>query len=295
MAFWEELTSEQTGLMGQYKRAWQDISLSVDPIDPAVVSGIVAEIYDYLERPVPQIHCFASIYGAMDAATEQFGNPYLDRTCFQAVARLAYEIDQQIVQQIRDGIGRWDGRVSEGLRPDPWIDLDQALAESLDIHYTGQAHYDIQQYTEYGLRQYWFLSLSEYRYDAAFFDFHYSVANPILSQPIEATVWQIFEKLMKSCGWMIPFESVCFVSDQPRKILTDDQGQFHGNGETALEFADGRGLYAHHGIVLPASYGRLPLGEWLPSSIQTEEDKQLQTLLIQITVSTVGKHRTLLL
>lgn len=39
------------------------------------------------------------------------------------------------------------------------------------------------------------------------------------------------------------------ICDRPTKLLLDNYGELHADGETAIQFADGFGLYAHHGKV----------------------------------------------
>jgi len=60
----------------------------------------------------------------------------------------------------------------------------------------------------------------------------------------------LFE-LSKSCGWCLPCEHMCFMSDRPLKINKDAAGRLHSTTEAALEYRDGWKLYQIHGVTVP--------------------------------------------
>ena len=73
----------------------------------------------------------------------------------------------------------------------------------------------------------------------------------------------------------------CIICDRPTKILTNDNNWLHGEGETALEFADGWSTYINKGRILPTIYGAVHPSQWQSQWILTEQDYSLQQLLIQ--------------
>jgi len=58
-------------------------------------------------------------------------------------------------------------------------------------------------------------------------------------------------ELSKHCGWLLPFEYVCFVSERNIKLNRDTQGRLHSETEAAIEYADGYKIYAIHGVRVP--------------------------------------------
>jgi Leucine-rich repeat (LRR) protein len=62
--------------------------------------------------------------------------------------------------------------------------------------------------------------------------------------------------LFEHCGWIFPFEKICFVCDRPRHLRFDSQNRLHAEGEPAIEFADGWNFYYNHGVRLPEKYGK---------------------------------------
>jgi hypothetical protein len=57
-------------------------------------------------------------------------------------------------------------------------------------------------------------------------------------------------KLAKSCGWVLPFEHVCFVSDRPKVISLNAEKKLHRDLGKAVEYRDGTGVYSLNGIVM---------------------------------------------
>ncbi|MEM1394755.1 MAG: DUF6745 domain-containing protein [Cyanobacteria bacterium P01_H01_bin.150] len=59
------------------------------------------------------------------------------------------------------------------------------------------------------------------------------------------------EVLLKVAGtddYLEAFEDVCIVCDRPSKFSLDSENRLHAEGEPAIQFADGYGLYFYHGI-----------------------------------------------
>ena len=59
--------------------------------------------------------------------------------------------------------------------------------------------------------------------------------------------------LAHHAGWFIPHQNVCFVSDRHNVLNRDEQGRLHCTSGPAVAYPDGWGVYAWHGIRVPAS------------------------------------------
>ncbi len=108
-------------------------------------------------------------------------------------------------------------------------------------------------------------------------DFYFSVMN----YSCKATTWNALQNLVQSCGWILGVDGTCVICDRPTKILIDEDQQLHGEGEPALEYADGIRYYAYHGFNLPEKYGVVHPSQWQPEWVLSEENKQLKKVLIQ--------------
>ncbi|KAM3115235.1 DUF6745 domain-containing protein [Phormidesmis sp. 146-33] len=121
-------------------------------------------------------------------------------------------------------------------------------------------------------------SLTEENYDfCTWLDFCVSVLNCEIDQ----AKWSAFQSVKQECGWVIFADNACLVCDRPIRLLLDNQDRLHAEGEPALEYADGFRLYAHHGITLPETYGKLHPNQWRAEWLLSERNAELRRVLIE--------------
>ena len=87
----------------------------------------------------------------------------------------------------------------------------------------------------------WIHTALSYEYLAEFFSM------PELLQTVEP-----IRRVLKTCDWIIATEEVCFLSEKHIIAHHDKTGKLHSDSGLALEYADGWGIYAHHGIRIPS-------------------------------------------
>jgi internalin A len=97
----------------------------------------------------------------------------------------------------------------------------------------------------------------------------------------EQEVLRCLKLMLESCGWIFPFEKVCIVCDRPRILSFDNQQRLHAEGSPALQFADGWGVYAYHGVRLPEKYGKALPNQWQAQWLLEEQNAELRRVLIQ--------------
>ena len=93
--------------------------------------------------------------------------------------------------------------------------------------------------------------------------------------------YECLNQLLEHCGWFIPFEDVCIVCDRPNKFSLDSETRLHAEGEAAIQFADGYGLYYYHGVALPEKYGKVHPDRWQARWLLEEKNTELRRILIQ--------------
>lgn len=84
---------------------------------------------------------------------------------------------------------------------------------------------------------------------------------------------------MKHCGWFLPYNNFCIVGEKPAKINLDVMGNLHSETEKCIEYSDGFGFYAIHGVVVP---------EWIiltpqlitPQLIDEEKNIEIRRVMI---------------
>jgi hypothetical protein len=118
---------------------------------------------------------------------------------------------------------------------------------------------------------------SDFAYQCTCLDFAFS----ILNYPHDVQKWSALKALVKCCGWIFAVQDRCIVCDRPYKIRQDEDGQLHGEGKPAVEFADGFALYAHHGNPLPEKYGTVSPQQWQTQWVLAETNQTWQQVLIQ--------------
>lgn len=64
--------------------------------------------------------------------------------------------------------------------------------------------------------------------------------------------------MMEYGHYIWPFERVCFASERPLAIRTDDRGLSHSEVSPAVEYRDGWGPYCWHGVVVPDEWIKNP-------------------------------------
>jgi hypothetical protein len=60
--------------------------------------------------------------------------------------------------------------------------------------------------------------------------------------------------LSKSIGWWTPYEDHCFISDRPRVIRFDNEKRLHNEDGLAIQYSDGWGVAAWHGLQIPREW-----------------------------------------
>ena len=93
--------------------------------------------------------------------------------------------------------------------------------------------------------------------------------------------YDCLNQLLEHCGWFIPFEDVCIVCDRPSKFSLDSENRLHAEGEAAIQFADGYGLYYYHGVAFPEKYGKVHPNQWQARWLLEEKNTELRRILIQ--------------
>ncbi|NEQ50805.1 MAG: hypothetical protein F6K11_11820 [Leptolyngbya sp. SIO3F4] len=103
----------------------------------------------------------------------------------------------------------------------------------------------------------------------------------VLNSKHDAEKWSAFQRITTQCGWILPYEKVCFVCARPIKLAFDMGERLHAEGEFSVLYEDGYGLYFHHGVALPKKYGQVKPEKWIPTWLLDENNAELRRILIQ--------------
>ena len=65
-------------------------------------------------------------------------------------------------------------------------------------------------------------------------------------------------KLTQSSGWWWPYENLAILTERPVSLKRDNRGLLHCEDGMSLQYSDGWGVYAWHGILVPEYVITLP-------------------------------------
>ena len=103
----------------------------------------------------------------------------------------------------------------------------------------------------------------------------------VLNCKYDVGKWSAFQGITTQCGWILPYEKKCFVCSRPIKLAFDADERLHAEGEFSVLYADGYGLYFHHGVALPKKYGHIKSEKWAAKWLLHENNAELRRVLIQ--------------
>ena len=95
--------------------------------------------------------------------------------------------------------------------------------------------------------------------------------------------WDILMSLTQECPYIIPLSRIFIVIDRPKEAHLDREQLPHDNEQAAIKFRDRTKVYFHHGIPIPAKYGKTPRHRWKPKWLLSErhpDHRNILTLVI---------------
>lgn len=233
-------------LTAQYRDYWTAVGLSTAPANRGRAEAGVRLAYETVKLPAPErivwtgspmgnalVSAFAM---AADAHKSKTGRGVALGVVRQAVAALTSELvppdmalsmESWVWAAVEESVKGWG---DEGLR--------RALAHK-DTENTLRGHIRIiTQNSAYGQHDAGWLGFYRYFYDQG------------LTAETERLMgmWEIAE----SAGWWLPYEQICWISERPDTLKRDVERRLHAEDGPALRYPDGWGIYAWHGVRVPA-------------------------------------------
>ncbi|MDX2217106.1 MAG: hypothetical protein SFY66_27815 [Oculatellaceae cyanobacterium bins.114] len=249
-----KLSPVQEAMLPNYRDKWRSIAMLTEPINPQKVSAIIKAAYTASHYPEPEIWFYGNPFVAIKQilATQDFEK--------YAGNSIRLRFSKRVIDHLHHGIKQ---QLGEGLA----ISLRNQIQFPEFPHYPTESNpqasffpYGIEQCTELQLMT--DLDQSELEF-ANVSDFAMSLVRPagwsiwgcmfdfcisVLGLHHDREKWKVFQELMQYCGFIFQFEKVCIACDRPCKLSFDHDNRLHAEGEPALQFADGYGVYARHGI-----------------------------------------------
>lgn len=224
---WSKVTSEQKKIAYATYKKWLTVAKSTDRINHQKVTDAIKAVYFNIGfEKVPEILFVDSPYVALKRARAR--DHYQQKLSFG----IYDTIRKRLITEPRNSI-RYQ------LSNLPQINTQQNEQEFLS-HTWSMAQTQLLSKVSI---QFW----SRY---AWFLDFVYSV----LDCYYIPGKWEALQLLVKSCGYILPFNDICFVSDRPIELLFKNDLILHAENRPAVLFRDGYKIFAFNGIELSVTH-----------------------------------------
>ena len=84
-------------------------------------------------------------------------------------------------------------------------------------------------------------------------------------------------------GWYLAYKDICIVSHKPTEIHLDNNKVLHNEKGMAVRYADGKGIYVWHGIMLPEKYEFIitDKDKLTTDIIDAENNSELKRILLE--------------
>lgn len=254
----ENLTPAQESLMPLYREKWQQIAISTSRMDRQKASDAVKAAYQLIGKSEPLVFFFDSPRTALNEL-----EPKLE--------------DELWTSQIKYFNQFWIllyNQISAQLHDQLWAEIHRQLFYQLDFQIfaiKNALKFELKVPSSYCNNPEWWAT------NSCLIDFCINVLNC----EVDRRRWEILQLLMETCGWILPYEKICYVCDRPTKLSFDNQQRLHAEGEPAIQFADGFSVYAYRGVRLSEKYEKLHPNQWQPKWVLEEDNAELRRVLIQ--------------
>jgi hypothetical protein len=85
--------------------------------------------------------------------------------------------------------------------------------------------------------------------------------------------------IAQSAGWWWPFAGAAIITERPVRLERDERGRLHSLSGAAIGYPDGWGVYAVHGVRVPADIIEQP-ASITPARIEAERNAEIRRVMI---------------
>ena len=272
------ITPEQTALIPVYREKWRQIGLSIAPIDRPQATAAVNTAYNIIGFPEPEIIFCDSPYIALQAV-----EPLRIRDSgLETGSEIRNKIHNELYDILRSQLGR---ELENKIYSQLYNPLYAQLMNQLHVHIKDEVYVKLARKLGGKFQRFWIDQTYQNNgivsqvsaCHGSWVDFCISVLNLEYDRPL----YSAFKSLTENCGWIYPFEKMCFVCDRPRQLHFDSEYLLHALCQPAVEFADKFNVYCYRGVLLPQTIGQVAPQSWEASWLLTEKNAEVRRVLIQ--------------
>ena len=238
----DELTPAQLARQPEWRDRWIANGLSTKPMDDAdkkIAGESITALYQVIGLPAPRLIYVSSLHaGVMAVKYIVLLMKILEKTpAPQGAEKIPAQVRAQVWAQVGDQVR---DQVGDQVRAQVWAQVGaQVWAQVWD-----QVRAQVEKIDFGNL----FFGGNLWSSDASWISFFREVA-PV---GFDFSRWMHFENLVTHSGPCFFLRSYAIVMDRPKAIHVDARGRSHNDDGPFLEYRDGTGLYAIHGMTVPA-------------------------------------------
>jgi hypothetical protein len=223
----ESLTQEQEAQLITFREEWRKIGLSTGPADLVALRPVINDFYGRIDKTPPYLwRCQSPLQANL------------------IIALLKANLGDNLGANLRANLGANLGdNLWVNLRANLWDNLGANLGDNLWVNLGANLGDNLYTYTSNwgSLDSYWI----------AYYLYPHQCLRAI--HTVEQTnILSGWSAIARNSFWWYPFENICFVCDRPNEYHFDERWRLHNQNGMAVRFSDDYGLYAEHGVIVPA-------------------------------------------
>lgn len=210
----EQLSDETLAF---YREKWLEIGLCKDRVDPLKGFDAVRGLYEQSDPPkvFPAAHCL-------------FVQSPLAATLADWYIKKEHETNGRDLTEVMDEIRGRDLFAEFKANPEKWPTVEQV----------GKLFQDLQWC--YGYHDVEWLSYCDVFIEEGIIE----------REKVDKRIFKLMD-VVKTCGWFLPYAEMVILCDRNCALHRNTDGQLHKDGEAALSFTDGFGIYMLNGVGMP--------------------------------------------
>ncbi|TAG32657.1 MAG: hypothetical protein EAZ33_30715 [Oscillatoriales cyanobacterium] len=219
----KKLTPAQEALIRVYRDKWKAIALSTGPIDRSQAAETITLAYRAIGKPAPEIIFCDRPYQAANIIASHADKPR-SHLRSQLESKLRSELEKQLLTCLR---GQLENQLKRQLQNQLENELYTQLQSQLWSPLRDHLAMEIASKLPIDLRG--CIQPELWASGGSLLDFCISVLNCAHSY---GNIWTIFQSLVKTCGWIFPYDKVCVVCEKPIALSADSNHRLHAGSST---------------------------------------------------------------
>jgi Domain of unknown function (DUF6745) len=109
----------------------------------------------------------------------------------------------------------------------------------------------------------------------SFYDYFRTVFGVLAADRVAGLI-----QIAECCGWWWPYRGLAILTERPFRLSRDSRGRLHNENALALEYPDGWGVYALHGVAVPKKYIETPADLIDPTEVLRERNAAIRAAVM---------------